>query len=402
MSEQCCHERIQKARRRPGVDPRVVKDLAEAWRAVSLMYVDDDVLLKISAALQRKDVNEAMRALPNLTESLDKARQLVTFISNKMAKVYQDTANHEYKRVGSLMRVVVKTAGNKRYATFPVAAAAYGRHMQLHRNSSLTHVLDTETKRVLCNKVKADNLLDDWTYDTEAMPTCEVCAAKIAKINAREEQKKPKDEPKKEPKDKAPKVPTVDNRFAQVPHSKQWILEESSRLVVDISDEQRENLREVLVRRYDPTKRPEVIVRQIKAVIGLTNREASSVLNREDDMREEGVMSEQEIQRATQNYSEDLHQARGERIARTEAVFIETQAKDEAWLVARDDGLLPDEAGKEWITNQDACDQCDSMDGTVVGLDEHFITQKRGAIRGPPLHPQCVCSTELTLKRSKK
>jgi hypothetical protein len=298
---QCGCERIEKARsgRVAKPDSVVVRRIAEVWRAISLLYINSDVLLAIKAALDKRDVNAALSAIPRINEIKPRARQLIDIVVRELGKVYESTANTEYKRVGATMRIVLKAERN---------------------------------------------------------------------------------------------------RFSEVPHSKQFLEQRAAELVVDISEEQRGNLRTLLARRYDANKRPDVIVRQIKSVIGLTERETQAVLNREDRLRESG-MDEVRVQRETQRYSEKLHQARAERIARTEAVAVESDAKQTAWEVARDDGILPDDVQKEWIASLGACNDCADMDGQIVDLDEDFISEKYGRVQNPGLHPQCTCSVELRARR---
>lgn len=190
------------------------------------------------------------------------------------------------------------------------------------------------------------------------------------------------------------------NRFVTVPHSGQYIRTRVASLVVDIVAEQQSALRQVIATRYDPSKRPETIVRQIKSVVGLTSREAQAVLNREDKLRENGL-SEKRVQSETAKYAEKLHQARAERIARTETVFIETEAKDTAWQIARDDGLLPKGAIKEWVASSDSCDFCrDVMDGEQAPIGGDFVVRGK-RYKGPPAHPHCECGLVFRTKEKK-
>ncbi len=187
------------------------------------------------------------------------------------------------------------------------------------------------------------------------------------------------------------------NRFAEVPHDDEFIFNRAAELVVNIGDEQRDNLRNVLSMRFDPDVRPENIIRDIKWVVGLTDRESAAVFRREETMRESGA-NEERIQRETQRYSDNLHQLRAERIARTETVGIETQARDAAWGVAQSDGLIDKDAQKEWVASHKACpDLCRKLDGIAVPVNGgHWISPLDGKIiKGPPAHPHCECLTVL-------
>ena len=72
---------------------------------------------------------------------------------------------------------------------------------------------------------------------------------------------------------------------------------------------------------------------------------------------------------------------RAETIARTETAFANVQGNIEGWTAS---GVVE---SKEWVTQGEVCDECDELDGKVVGLDEDFPD----AGDGPPLHPNCRC-----------
>lgn len=285
-------------------DPRVVARIAEVWRALAHAMLTPDVLRDMLSALQRRDLNGALAALPNLADPRDaRSSEIKTGLTHVMngalKNAFKFSADKEYARVGSGIRVA---------------------------------------------KAKEPAL----------------------------------------------------NRFAEVPHDDEFIFNRSAELVVDIGDEQRDNLRNTLAMRFDPDVRPENVIRDIKWVVGLTDRESSAVFRREEGMRAAGV-PERRIQTAVARYSDELHQRRAERIARTETVAIETEARDTAWQVARADGLIPDNAKKEWVASKQACeDLCKKLDGIKVKLDGHWLSPVDGRIiKGPPAHPHCECSTVL-------
>lgn len=286
-------------------NPQVVARIALVWRALAHAYVDSDVQREMLKALQRRDVNGALNALPNMNDPRDvfaqemKAR-LMRVLVGEQKTAFKLSADREYERVGSDLRVA-----------------------------------------------------------------------------------------------KADKEPAL-NRFAEVLHDDEFIFNRAAELVVDIGDEQRDNLRQTLAMRFDPDVRPENVIRDIKWVVGLTDRESAAVFRREDKMREAGV-PEQRIQSATQRYSDELHQKRAERIARTETVAIETQARDTAWKIARSDGLVPDGAKKLWVASYSACAYCRALVKLgKIPLDGTWAHPEDGRIiTGPPAHPHCECSTVL-------
>jgi len=282
-------------------DPRVVARIAEVWRVLAHAMLTPDVVRAMLEALQRRDVNGALNALPDLRDPANDVRtNLVRVMAGAHKDAFKFSADREYRKVGSGVRVA-----------------------------------------------KAD-----------------------------------KEQPL--------------NRFADVPHDDEFIFNRAADLVVDIGDEQRNNLRQTLAMRFDPDVRPENVIRDIKWVVGLIDRESAAVFNRADAMRAAGV-PESRVQAATARYADELHQKRAERIARTETVAIETQARDTAWKVAQSDGLISDKAMKEWVASASACeDLCAKLDGKRVPLDGAWKSPVDGKpVKGPPAHPHCECSTVL-------
>ncbi len=192
---------------------------------------------------------------------------------------------------------------------------------------------------------------------------------------------------------KAKKPNSRPNRFVEVPHSDSFIRERAARLVVEISAVQRQQIRDSIQRRYRPDVRPEALVRDIKAVVGLDTRLANAVQRRADELRTQG-MKPAKVQQATQVYADQLLQHRAEMIARTETAAVETDAKQAAWEVAAADGLV-DRPLQEWVANAEACADCQAMDGDKILVGEQFFSHQYGFVKGPPLHPHCACGVEL-------
>ena len=125
-----------------------------------------------------------------------------------------------------------------------------------------------------------------------------------------------------------------------------------------------------------------------------------------DDMRSifdsafrEGV-SDEEIRQRVAAVSERWQGARAENVARSETVRAANHGAILSWSAR---GVT----GKEWVAADDACEFCDAMDGTVLGIDENYFDkgsefQPEGVesvlrldyddTQAPPLHPQCRCS----------
>lgn len=80
-------------------------------------------------------------------------------------------------------------------------------------------------------------------------------------------------------------------------------------------------------------------------------------------------------------------------IARTETARADVSGNIIGW---KSSGVVE---SKEWVVGAECCDECQGIDGVVVGLDEPF---PNGGGDGPPLHPQCRCDVLPVLKEAEE
>jgi hypothetical protein len=85
---------------------------------------------------------------------------------------------------------------------------------------------------------------------------------------------------------------------------------------------------------------------------------------------------------------------RAEMIARTEVMTAVHEGQREAWGQAVENGLLPDDAQAVWIATEDACPECEALDGEVRDLDGEYSDGSDG----PPAHPRCRCTESISLQ----
>ncbi len=180
------------------------------------------------------------------------------------------------------------------------------------------------------------------------------------------------------------------NRFPGVPHSDEFIRRNAASLVVRVSRDQRQSIRDTLMTRYNNKRRSETLVRDLKNVVGLDPARARALRNFEDKLVEGGARN---VSAQVARYSEKLLQNRAETIARTESASIENQARFEAWDIAADAGDIPSDAEQEWVSSDDPCPKCQALDGQRVPLGEAFPSDEGPAL--PPLHPNCLCALVL-------
>ena len=79
-------------------------------------------------------------------------------------------------------------------------------------------------------------------------------------------------------------------------------------------------------------------------------------------------------------------------IARTEVIDSLTAGVEAAWGQAQNQGLLGNNAKKEWMTTPfGACTICQALDGQQVLLSKRFSSSTVGALDRPTAHPNCRC-----------
>jgi SPP1 gp7 family putative phage head morphogenesis protein len=113
-----------------------------------------------------------------------------------------------------------------------------------------------------------------------------------------------------------------------------------------------------------------------------------------------------DIKKRIERVYEEAKGYRAERIARTEVASATTAASTEAYSQAGVTKI-------EWFTNPGACEYCDALNGTVIGVEADFVPQGGSIegvdsngdptgnvyqnsyddISGPPAHPNCECDT---------
>lgn len=86
-------------------------------------------------------------------------------------------------------------------------------------------------------------------------------------------------------------------------------------------------------------------------------------------------------------------------IARTEIADALSAGQMAVWQEAQSLGLLGSGdliAEKEWVTDGENCEVCDSLDGQRVPLDQPFVSDLNGeSYDRAPAHPNCDCSVAI-------
>lgn len=170
-----------------------------------------------------------------------------------------------------------------------------------------------------------------------------------------------------------------------------------ARLVREVTESTRQGIQATITRSIRDGIPPAEAARLIRPTIGLTDRQAMTVINYRFSLLEE-CASPELVAKAAERYAAKLLRQRSETIARTETIKAGREGRDETWRQAQAEGLLPETVQRRWVITDDdrLCPACEPLGGVEVGLDEPW---PNGGGDGPPLHPNCRCSSVLAIPR---
>jgi len=95
-----------------------------------------------------------------------------------------------------------------------------------------------------------------------------------------------------------------------------------------------------------------------------------------------------DLRKRVQGVFEEATKSRAVMIARTESSAFANKASIEAY---KESGVV---AKKEWLVDGMPCDICTPMDGQTVGLEGYFRGGDGSLYDDPPVHPNCMCTTQ--------
>lgn len=172
----------------------------------------------------------------------------------------------------------------------------------------------------------------------------------------------------------------------RLPRAESWLIRHSSNLIVEITEGQRNAIREVLTQRMAEGLNPRQTAldlvgrvdrltgRRTGGIVGLTSREAGAVENYRATLATEGREAAQ-VDRMVSRYSNKLLLTRGERIARTESIAAMNAGRDEGMSQLIESGeVSADAVTGEWSSSGDGRvrDSHASMDGQTQPHGQPF------------------------------
>lgn len=160
----------------------------------------------------------------------------------------------------------------------------------------------------------------------------------------------------------------------------------AAKLVTQITDETERAIRNAIAQAIRDGIPPYDAARMIVPMIGLRSDQVQAAMKYREELIDNGL-SIDKVNEKVDAYSDELLSSRADSIARTEIMDALNAGQDEAFQQAQDDGLLSDNATKEIVLTDDACDECVAIaDDGPIPIADSFPDD------GPPFHPNCRCT----------
>jgi len=192
----------------------------------------------------------------------------------------------------------------------------------------------------------------------------------------------------------------ISTRFDIVnPSAVAWARQHGAHLIVNITEESRQAVREIIADAFTEGLAPRDAARLIQAVVGLDERRARATAAFRSQLVDDGVALDAVEQRVGR-YARAQLRDRARVIASHETLVASSAGQHEAWRAARDQGFLdPERTRRVWIVTGDGrlCNLCEPMADQERTLETPFTRGDGVAVVRPPSHVRCRCTTGLRL-----
>ena len=170
------------------------------------------------------------------------------------------------------------------------------------------------------------------------------------------------------------------------PRSIAWGTEQSARLVTAVTDEVRNQIRDVIGQAFTHNKTVAETARQLRTFIGLNQRQQNSL-----EKFIQANIDAPNLDKLIIDYKKRAIKYRADMIARTEIITAESNGRYLGWKQEVESGISDPNGMKRWsaASGERTCDTCGAMNGKSVKWDEPFPN----GIFNSPAHVMCRCST---------
>jgi hypothetical protein len=169
--------------------------------------------------------------------------------------------------------------------------------------------------------------------------------------------------------------------------------------VTAIAETTREGIRAATSTAFQTHQNVGQLARTIRELVGLTPRQAESVVRYHAGLLEAGMPASR-VETLVARQTQRLIRRRAEVIARHETLSAANTGARLLWQLAQEQGLVSADLKRYWVVTPDdrLCPICAAIPGLNpdgVGIDASFQTPV-GAVLFPPAHILCRCSHVLT------
>lgn len=180
------------------------------------------------------------------------------------------------------------------------------------------------------------------------------------------------------------------------PHVQRWLKRHTGQLITRMGRTTREAVSVTLRNGIKRGLHPSTLAKELRGQLGLTKPQAVAVARRRMALEAQGV-AQGRIDQITEQYTKRLINYRARVIAHHESMEAVNRGRFELWKQLVDEGALPEDVQREWITSRDdaVCPICGPMHGQKRGLAEAFEGGDGSVIGGAPGHVGCRCTESL-------
>ena len=198
---------------------------------------------------------------------------------------------------------------------------------------------------------------------------------------------------------------SVSYRFdADRPEAAAWAAKEAGSLIVEVTQDQIDIVRELVSSAQVGIYTPQQVARYVRDSIGVTQRQAGWVRNFRDRTFNDQIAAGKSFAEAmratdtmTDRYARRIHRYRAEMIARTEILRAANEGRNEAWRQGIQEGFINPGVKKYWSVEIDGreCEICVAI-GDQYDEDNAIPITEEFPDGDPPLHPMCRCDVLLS------
>jgi Phage Mu protein F like protein len=173
------------------------------------------------------------------------------------------------------------------------------------------------------------------------------------------------------------------------PRATEWAVNQSARLVTAVTEEMRQQIRNVIGQAFTNNTTVKDTARALKQFIGLNARQQNTL-----EKFIAANAGNPNLDKMIEAQKKKMIAYRADMIARTEIIQAESNGRQLGWTQAIEGGWASKNSMKRWsaaVGSERTCEDCRHLDGISVRWDQPFTA----GIMDAPAHVMCRCSTTL-------